>query len=74
MSKLVRQAYSVREAAEVLGVSSWLVRQACREGTIDSIRMRGRILIPRRALQEFLGMGGSCESADGGDRDSPPGK
>ena len=36
MSKLVRQAYSVREAAEVLGVSSWLVRQACREVTVQT--------------------------------------
>ena len=40
----VRQyALTVREAAEVLGVSEWLIREECRTGRLFSVKVRGRI-------------------------------
>ena len=52
----VRQyALAVREAAEALGVSGWLIREECRTGRLFSIKVRGRIVIPVWALEEYIG-------------------
>ena len=54
MEKL-KKAYSAAEAAEELGVSQWLVREAIRRGEIRSIRIGKRIIIPAAAIDRFLG-------------------
>lgn len=52
-----QQAYSVAEAAAVLRVSPWLIREACRRGEIRSLRLGKRIIIPREAIDQFLAAG-----------------
>ena len=49
-----QRAYTVAEAAEVLRVSPWLVREACRRGQLRSIRLGVRIIIPGTAIEAFL--------------------
>ena len=51
-----RYALSVREAAEALSVSEWLIREECRRGRLYHIRIGGRIVIPVWALEEYIGM------------------
>ena len=60
------QAYSVAEAAAVLRVSQWLVREACRTGQLRSRRLGARIIIPRAAVEEFL----SAQADEGAAADS----
>ena len=50
----LKKAYSVSEAAEVLGVSEWLVREAIRRGEIYCTRIGTRIIIPAAAIDQFL--------------------
>lgn len=62
----LKKAYSVSEAADVLGVSQWLVREAIRRGEIRCNRIGKRIIIPATAIDQFLSLpddrGGSEES------------
>ena len=56
----VQQVFSVREAAQFLQVSTSTVRRMILKGSIRVARtngdsQRGRILISRQALLEFLG-------------------
>ena len=51
-----RMAYTVREAATALGVSEWMVREEINQKRIYSIKMGTRLLIPRWALEQRLGM------------------
>lgn len=51
-----RLAYTVKEAATALGVSEWMVREEIRQQRIYSVKMGARLLIPRWALEERLGM------------------
>ena len=51
-----RLTYSVKEAAEALGVSAWTVREEIRTGRIESVRLGSRILIPRFALEQLVNM------------------
>ncbi len=50
----LKKAYSVSEAAEVLGVSQWLVREAIRRGEISCTRIGKRIIIPAATIDQFL--------------------
>ncbi|MXZ91783.1 MAG: helix-turn-helix domain-containing protein [Chloroflexi bacterium] len=59
-----RLAYSVAEAAEALGVSQWLMREACRLRQVHSFRVGRRILIPRDALQQLLTNPGEIGAAE----------
>ena len=52
--EMQQQAYSVAEAAAVLRVSPWLIREACRRGEIRSLRLGKRVIIPRDAIDQFL--------------------
>ena len=54
--EIARLALSVREAAQALGVSDWLIREECRRGRLYHIRIGGRIVIPVWALEEYIGM------------------
>ena len=62
MEKL-KKAYSVAEAAEELGVSQWLVREAIRRGEIRCARIGKRIIIPAAEIDRFL------ETSDAQDAD-----
>lgn len=45
---------TVGEAAAALGISRGLAYQAARDGSIPTIRIGKRLLIPRRALEKLL--------------------
>lgn len=49
-----RLAYSVEEAAKVIGVGRTLTWALVRSGDIPSVRVAGRVLIRRRQLIEWL--------------------
>jgi len=51
-----RLAYTVKETAAALGVSEWMVREEIHQKCIYSFKMGTRLLIPRWALEERLGM------------------
>ena len=51
-----RLTYSVKEAADALGVSEWTVREGVRTGRIESVRLGSRILIPRFTLERLVNM------------------
>ena len=51
-----RIAYTVKEAAAALGVSEWMVREELSRKTLFSVKMGARLLIPRWALEERLGI------------------
>ena len=51
-----RLAYTVKDAAAALGVSEWMVREEIRQQRIRSVKMGARLLIPRWALEERLGL------------------
>jgi excisionase family DNA binding protein len=50
-----KAALTVAEAAELLGVSQDLVYDACQAGDLPAVRLGKRILIPCRALDQWLG-------------------
>ena len=45
---------SIEEAAKVLGISRTLGYQAARTGELPTIRIGGRILVSRRAIERML--------------------
>ena len=61
MSSTERPTLSVAETAELLGISRWLVQQAVRDGSLPSLRVGRRILIPRARLQAWLDGSGPTE-------------
>ncbi len=54
MSPNDRPALSVAETADLLGISRWLVQQAVRDGSLPSVRVGRRILIPKVRLEALL--------------------
>jgi len=49
-----REALSVGETARVLGLGRGAAYQAVASGEIPSLRIGGRILVPRRQLERLL--------------------
>jgi excisionase family DNA binding protein len=49
-----RMTFSVEEAGERLGLGRNSVYEAVKRGDIPSIRIGGRILVPRQALERLL--------------------
>ena len=49
-----KTAYSVAEAAELLGVSRSIAYTAIQRGDLPSLRIGRRILVPRDALEQML--------------------
>ena len=45
---------TVSQTAVVLGISRWSAYECVREGSIPSIRLGRRIVVPRRAIDELL--------------------
>lgn len=54
MSPAERPALSVAETTDLLGISRWLVQQAVRDGSLPSVRVGRRILIPSVQLDALL--------------------
>ena len=50
----VCETYSIPEAARRLGISTWLAYRAARAGEIPTLRIAGRVLVPRAALEALL--------------------
>ena len=50
-----RLAFSVDEAARVLGVSRDLMYDLVAQGRVPSVRLGRRIVVPRGALEDLLG-------------------
>ena len=49
-----RSTMSIEEAAETLGIGRTGAYQAARRGEIPVIRIGGRLLVPRAALEKML--------------------
>jgi len=49
-----RQTYTVEEAARLLGIGRNTAYQAVAEGQIPHIRIKGRIVVPRAAIERML--------------------
>lgn len=47
-------AYSVEEAARIIGIGRTLAWDRVRSGDLPAIRIAGRVLIRRRQLEEWL--------------------
>lgn len=59
--------YSVPQAAEVLGVSDWLVRRMIARGELPSARLGfKRVVVPHRALEEYLNGQAPSAARNGG--------
>jgi excisionase family DNA binding protein len=54
MTSTERPTLSVAETADLLGISRWLVQQAVRDGSLPSMRVGRRILIPKVQLDALL--------------------
>ena len=49
-----KDAYSKKETAERLGLGMMTLHRLTKDGTIRTVRARGRVLIPRTELERFL--------------------
>jgi excisionase family DNA binding protein len=57
---------TVEEAAAALGISRGLAYQAAHDGSIPTIRIGRRLLVPRRALERLLGAPIPCDIKEPG--------
>ncbi|HEY1823304.1 MAG TPA: helix-turn-helix domain-containing protein [Trebonia sp.] len=49
----LRTFYSVGQAADLLGMSAMTLRRAINDGQFPAIRIRGRIIVPAKAIDEL---------------------
>ena len=54
LAKIERTTLTMRETAEYLGISYWLVNQLVRRREIPCARVGGRVLFRVQALDEYL--------------------
>lgn len=54
LPKVKRTTLTMRETAEYLGISYWLVNQLVRRKQITCARVGGRVLFRVQALDEYL--------------------
>lgn len=54
LAKVERTTLTMRETAEYLGISYWLVNQLVRRREIPCARIGGRVLFRVQALDEYL--------------------
>ena len=47
-------AYSVKEAAEMLSISPWLLKEQIDQGRIQSVKIGRRRVVPHWVLEEWL--------------------
>ena len=67
-----RLTYTVVEAAKAIGVSRGLAYELVRRGELRTVRVGHRILVPRDAVREFLGLGQQQRSAPTATSESRP--
>ena len=60
-----KKTLSVREVAELLGISRGAAYQAVRMGRIPSVRIGRRLLIPKAAIDRFLDDAGDVQFPSG---------
>jgi excisionase family DNA binding protein len=46
--------YSVPQAAKLVGTSTVTLYRACREGEFPAMRIRGRLIVPARAIEAMI--------------------
>ena len=66
--EIERKGYSIPEAAKIIGVSAGTLRKAVKAGEFPSRTIFRRIIIPKWAVDEFIG--GPHEAIDGRNWDS----
>src|SRR5579871_1846454 len=49
-----RQTLSVPEAAEILGISAWLLYEQIRQGNVYVLRFGRKIVVPRASIDRML--------------------
>ena len=54
LPKVERTTLTMKEAAEYLGISYWLINQLVRRKQIPCARVGGRVLFRVQALDEYL--------------------
>ena len=54
LAKVERTTLTMKETAEYLGISYWLVNQLVRRKQIPSARVGGRVLFRVQSLNEYL--------------------
>ena len=59
-----RDTYDLPEVATRLGVSRTSIYRWAKDGTIPTIRLGRRLLVPRAALEELLTLEGAGQSGD----------
>ena len=62
-----KQAWTIPEAAELLGISRNSAYEAAHRGELPSIRIGKRILVPVAALQQLLDGSWKPSTSDAGD-------
>jgi excisionase family DNA binding protein len=58
-----RLTYTVEEAARAIGVSRGLAYELVRRGDLRTVHVGRRVLVPREAVRDFLGLGQEQVSA-----------
>ena len=66
--EIERKGYSIPEAAKIIGVSAGTLRKAVKAGDFPHRQIFRRIIIPKWAVDEFIG--GPHEAIDGRNWDS----
>jgi hypothetical protein len=51
VNQIERQTYTIEEAARILGICRAV---AYRPGVLPTVRVAGRLLVPRKALEQML--------------------
>jgi excisionase family DNA binding protein len=54
--------FTVEEVAEICKISRWLAYEAAKNGTLATVRIGRRHIVPRAALEQFLS-GGAAQPA-----------
>ena len=54
VSDVERRTYTVPEVAKILGIGRNTAYEICRNGEIPTIRIGGRVLVPRSVIDELL--------------------
>jgi excisionase family DNA binding protein len=49
-----RTTFRVREAAEILSMTTWCCYEAIKQGQVPAIRIGKRVIVPRAALEQML--------------------
>ena len=61
VSLVERQTYTINEAAKILGICRAV---AYRKGVLPTVKIAGRRLVPKRALERMLAETGVIDHAD----------